>query len=88
MKPSTRSCLLLVLALSLLAPHPSAKVEESQSYRPASRLGAGPASERKLPRSAERWVKRTLERMTLEEKLGQLLVISYFADFRNTSSEE
>ncbi len=33
-------------------------------------------------------MKRTLERMTLEEKLGQLLVVSYFADFRNTSSEE
>ncbi|HXE76352.1 MAG TPA: glycoside hydrolase family 3 N-terminal domain-containing protein [Candidatus Xenobia bacterium] len=82
MKPSARSCLLLVLALSLLALPVRAPAEDARPAPPQ------PASERKLSRSAERWVKRTLERMTQEEKLGQLLVVSYFADFRNTSSEE
>ncbi|HSC78039.1 MAG TPA: glycoside hydrolase family 3 N-terminal domain-containing protein [Candidatus Acidoferrales bacterium] len=82
MKPSTRPCLLLVLALSLLTLPVRLPAEDAKPEPPQ------PASERKLPRSAERWLKRTLERMTLEEKLGQLLVVSYFADFRNTSSEE
>ena len=72
----------------LPAPHPNANAGESLSNGPASRLGAGPASERKLPRAAERWVKRTLERMTLEEKAGQLLMVPYFGDFHNTSSDE
>ncbi len=70
------------------APHPSANAEESQFSGPASRLGAGPASQRKLPRAGERWVKRTLERMTLEEKVGQLLMVPYFGDFHNTADEE
>ncbi|MGH9862268.1 MAG: glycoside hydrolase family 3 N-terminal domain-containing protein, partial [Candidatus Acidiferrales bacterium] len=42
----------------------------------------------KLSRQGERWVKRTLERMTLEEKIGQLLMVPYFGDFSNVESEE
>jgi len=44
--------------------------------------------EEKLPRDAERWVKRTLERMTLEQKVGQLLMVPYFGDFASSDSEE
>ncbi len=54
-------------------------------------LVAGPRtglSEEKLPRHAERWVRRTLERMTLEQKVGQLLMVPYFGDFASTDSEE
>ncbi|MFQ5694989.1 MAG: glycoside hydrolase family 3 N-terminal domain-containing protein, partial [Terriglobia bacterium] len=43
-------------------------------------------SEDKLPRGAERWVRRTLSRMTLEEKVGQLLMVPYFGGFTNTES--
>ncbi|MFQ5778711.1 MAG: glycoside hydrolase family 3 N-terminal domain-containing protein, partial [Terriglobia bacterium] len=42
----------------------------------------------KLSRQGERWVKRQLQRMTLEEKVGQLLVVSYFGGFTQTDSEE
>jgi CubicO group peptidase (beta-lactamase class C family)/beta-glucosidase-like glycosyl hydrolase len=43
---------------------------------------------KKLPRHAERWVKRTLERMSLDEKIGQLLMITYFGDFTSVDSPE
>ncbi|MFQ5663458.1 MAG: glycoside hydrolase family 3 N-terminal domain-containing protein [Terriglobia bacterium] len=48
---------------------------------------AGPPN-KKLPRHAERWVKHTLARMTLEEKIGQLLMVPYFGDFAATDSKE
>src|ERR1700683_932238 len=43
----------------------------------------------KRPRSdAERWVQRTLAGMSLEEKLGQLLVVNFFGGFTSADSEE
>src|SRR3990172_12096085 len=53
----------------------------------AAHTGSSEAEE-KLPRHAERWVKRTLERMTLEQKVGQLLMITYFGDFTSVDSPE
>src|SRR5579862_2054129 len=41
---------------------------------------------KKLPTDAEAWVQRTLRKMTLEEKLGQLLMLSYFGGFTSTES--
>jgi beta-N-acetylhexosaminidase len=38
--------------------------------------------------SAGSWVKKTLERMSLEEKLGQLLMIPFFGGFSSAWSEE
>src|SRR3990170_4160431 len=46
------------------------------------------APEQKFSRSDDRWVKRTLERMTLDEKVGQLLMVPYYGGFANTDSEE
>jgi len=40
----------------------------------------------KLPRSAERWVKRTLAQMTPEEKIGQLLMVSYHGGYLSRDS--
>ncbi|MFQ5927099.1 MAG: glycoside hydrolase family 3 N-terminal domain-containing protein [Terriglobia bacterium] len=40
-----------------------------------------------LPRSAEHWVQRTLERMTLEEKIGQLLMVRYHGAYASSDSE-
>ncbi|MGH9803930.1 MAG: glycoside hydrolase family 3 N-terminal domain-containing protein [Candidatus Acidiferrales bacterium] len=48
----------------------------------------GTDDDKKLPRHAERWVKRTLERMSLEEKVGQLMMITYFGDFTSVDSPE
>jgi len=46
------------------------------------------APEQKFSRSDDRWVKRTLERMSLDEKIGQLLMVPYYGGFANTDSEE
>src|SRR3989338_7024974 len=46
------------------------------------------APEQKLARSDDRWVRRTLERMSLDEKIGQLLMVPYYGGFANTDSEE
>jgi len=45
------------------------------------------ASPGKLPRDAEKWADRTLKKMTLEEKLGQLLVVYYYGGFLSAESE-
>ncbi|MBI3664561.1 MAG: serine hydrolase [Acidobacteria bacterium] len=42
----------------------------------------------KLPRDAEKWVERTLKKMTLEEKLGQLVMVFYYGGFLSTESEQ
>src|SRR3972149_4865594 len=46
------------------------------------------APEQKLARSDDRWVRRTLERMSLDEKIGQLLMVPYYGGFARTDSEE
>ena len=46
------------------------------------------APEQKLARSDDRWVRRTLERMSLDEKIGQLLMVPYYGGFASTDSEE
>ena len=42
----------------------------------------------KLSSDAEKWVAQTLKKMTLEEKLGQLLLVYYFGGFLSTESEQ
>lgn len=46
---------------------------------------AAPAR-KELPRSAERWVERTLQQMTLEEKIGQLLMVPYYGGYASSDS--
>ncbi len=41
----------------------------------------------KLSAASEKWVAQTLKKMTLEEKLGQLLLVYYFGGFLSTESE-
>ena len=45
-------------------------------------------SSHKLSSSAEAWVKSTRRKMTLEEKLGQLITIPYFGGFLSTESSD
>jgi beta-glucosidase-like glycosyl hydrolase len=55
-------------------------------------LSAATASQSANPlqvgRAGERWVQSTLKKMTLEEKVGQLLVSSFQSTFLSTESEE
>jgi beta-N-acetylhexosaminidase len=52
----------------------------------SSRVRAGAA--RGLSAGAESWVKRALRKMTLEQKLGQLLMIPFYGGFAATESAE
>ncbi len=46
------------------------------------------ASKQRRPPSVAKWVEKTLKKMSLQEKLGQLLMIYYFGEFTSTASPE
>ena len=74
-----RLWLLLLLALFLMP----------FSVRTQSRLPNAPAgSGRKLSDAGEAWVSSTLAKMTLDEKLGQLLTVVYYGGFISEQSRE
>jgi len=68
----------LVLAICLLAPFASAKDKEKY-MKPA------PV---KLDRDGEKWAEKTLKKMTLEEKIGQMFMIWARAEFLNVNGPE
>ena len=41
-----------------------------------------------LDREAERWVETTLKKMSIEEKVGQMIVSSFFTNFMSTDSDQ
>src|SRR5215203_3668138 len=47
-----------------------------------------PATAQKLDADAEKWVAATLKKMTLDDKVGQLLVSSFGSEFMSTDSRE
>ena len=53
----------------------------------ASTLVGGQAS-RPLDKEAERWVQATLKKLTVEEKVGQMIVSSFHSNFMSTDSSE
>jgi len=73
MKVKNFACVIFILFLSLLVPFCRKATQEH-------RLAFGS--------SESRWVKKVLSRMTLEEKVGQLVVIPYTGRFFNRDSEE
>ena len=74
-----RHCWPLLLAAILLMP---SNVRTQSSLRPEVQPQA------KLPAEAEAWVRSTLQQMTLEEKLGQLIMIACYGGFVSTESAE
>ena len=50
-------------------------------------LGAGVPDELVLDREAERWVNQTLDGMTLDERIGQLLLPSFRSTFTSSDSD-
>ena len=58
-------------------------------HRPQSSRSTARRSRRKSPSPAvEAWVKRTLAKMTLEEKLGQLVMLPFHGEFVSLESAE
>jgi beta-glucosidase-like glycosyl hydrolase len=53
----------------------------------AALLLAVPSAQSDLDREAQRWVDETLERMTLDEKIGQLLTPSFYSAYTSSDSE-
>ena len=55
----------------------------------AAMVSAGPpAGPLKLDAEGERWVAATLKKMTLDDKVGQLLVSSFQSKFTSTESSD
>ena len=52
----------------------------------AAALVAQPSGPGKLDAEGERWVSATLKKMTLDDKVGQLIVSSFGAEFMSTDS--
>jgi beta-glucosidase-like glycosyl hydrolase/CubicO group peptidase (beta-lactamase class C family) len=63
--------IIFVLAVCAVR-HTAAAPQKRQGKRPAA-APASAAPSAKLPASAERWVRTTLRKMTLEEKVGQVM---------------
>ncbi len=55
---------------------------------PAGRSQKTPAPKPRRGARDSRWVESTLKKMTLREKLGQLLFVNYFGEFTSTESPE
>ncbi len=71
--------LLLLTALLLMAATGRTEKGPHQKAKPSSKARAA---------RGERWIRQTLKTMTLEEKLGQLLMVHYFGGFLSAESEQ
>lgn len=58
------------------------------THTQTSRSLTGKKARRRLSPDAEAWVKRTLAKMTIEEKLGQLVMLSFQGEFTSSDSGE
>lgn len=54
----------------------------------ASAHAQSPAAPTKLDKDAERWVAATMKKMTLDDKVGQLLASAFDSDFISTDSDQ
>src|SRR5262245_36056657 len=52
-----------------------------------SSLGGQSPDQPPIDKAAEKWVQATLKKMTLEDKVGQLLVSSFQSNFLSTDSD-
>jgi len=59
-----------------------------RAQRPSRTASQRDATTRRLPADSERWVQQTLKRMSLEEKLGQLVMVFYYGGFTSSESPE
>ena len=53
----------------------------------AGHLVAAPRDPFTLDRAAQRWVEQTLDKLTPDEKIGQLIVASFESNFLSTDSD-
>src|SRR6266700_3873953 len=80
--------LLLLLPFALLMAtkiHSQSRTAAAKQTKPALQIKSAGAL-RALPPAARQWVDATLRRMTVEEKIGQLLFTTYHGTFTSTDS--
>jgi beta-N-acetylhexosaminidase len=84
-----RTALATAFTLALLAlPQQSAPtVTASAAKRSTSTAPLPPAPRRKLNPAAERWVASTLHKMSVDEKIGQVMCVTYFGGLVSTKSK-
>jgi beta-N-acetylhexosaminidase len=84
-----RTALATALTWALLAlPQQSAPtVTASAAKRSTSTAPLPPAPKRKLNPVAERWVTSTLRKMSVDEKIGQVMCVTYFGGLVSTKSK-
>ena len=68
---------LLLLSISVLAQNK----DKSQKNKPVQ------TSPVQLSKDGRKWVEKTLKKLSLEEKVGQMINIRYFTDFQNFESD-
>jgi len=80
-------CLLLLPFALLMATkiHSQSRTAAAKQAKPALQIKSAGAL-RALPPAARQWVDATLRRMTVEEKIGQLLFTTYHGTFTSTDS--
>ena len=91
-----RRWLLLLTALLFMAHtgrtarHPAQAKPKADRSAPQNRPAAAarPASAQKLPGDAEKWVANTLKKMTLEEKIGQVMMVFILGGFVSRESPQ
>src|SRR5262245_35992240 len=71
----TKLWIVTLLSISVFAGEKSRKSETAQP---------GPVG---LNRDGRRWVEQTLKKLSLEEKVGQMINVRYFTDFQNFESD-
>ncbi len=76
--PVFRFSFIIFLALALVLPALLCPRSLTAQSKPASRR----------ERDAAKWARKTLKKMSLDEKIGQLFLVSYFGGFTSTESEE
>jgi beta-N-acetylhexosaminidase len=77
----------LTWALFALPQQSAPTVTASAATRETSAAPLPPAPRRKLNPTAERWVASTLRKMSVDEKIGQVMCVTYFGGLVSTKSK-
>src|SRR5882724_7812609 len=74
-------CSILIISMAYNARSQSRPSAAKKNTSPAKNAGA-----RRFPPAAKQWVESTLRKMTVDEKIGQLLFTTYHGSFTSTDS--
>src|SRR5205823_2923176 len=84
-----RFLLLISISIVFLMAHNARSKTSTSAEKPAAQKGAVPpkSAPKKLSPAAKEWVETTLRKMTVDEKIGQLLFTTYHGSLTATDSD-